>query len=100
MNYGVCLEMVFTDRPFLDRIHLAADAGFTLAEMWFGDLMPAKSTGDAGKSKQAAHPGRHELWLGETNYPLLVRQLEAMGYQGVFALEYAPALTPSESLRR
>jgi len=263
MNYGVCLEMVFTDRPFLDRIQLVADAGFTFAEMWFGDLTPAKSAGDARKSKQAAqiraaaekagitmtnvvigspdggigsgltdaarrpewlqrtdatlaycreanigaaivctgnlvkglsraqmrqsvldglkatverakkagitlllevlndkidhagyfltsfdegaalcrevnspwlkllfdcyhmqimegdltghlrknldvighihaagHPGRHELWLGETNYPFLVRQLEAMGYQGVFALEYAPTLEPSESLRR
>jgi len=263
MNYGVCLEMVFTDRPFLDRMQLVADAGYRFAEMWFGDLTPAKSTGDARQSKQAAkiraasekagitmtnvvigspdggvgggltdaerrpewlqrtdatlaycreahigaavvctgnlvkglsraqmrqnvldglkataeraakagitlllevlndkvdhadyfltssdegvalcrevnsphlkllfdcyhmqimegdltghirknldvighihsagHPGRHELWLGETNYPFLVRQLEAMGYKGVFALEYVPTLPPSESLRR
>ena len=263
MKYGVCLEMVFTDRPFLDRIQLVADAGDRFAEMWFGDFTPAKSDGDAKTSKQAVnirtaaekagvtmtnavigspdggvgggltdaarrpewlqrtdatlkycqeanigaaivctgnlvkglsraqmrqnvldglkataeraekagitlllevlndkidhtgyfltssdegaalcrevgsprlkllfdcyhiqimegdltghlrknldvighihsagHPGRHELWLGETNYPFLVRQLEAMGYQGVFALEYAPTLEPSESLRR
>ncbi|MBU0714847.1 MAG: TIM barrel protein [Verrucomicrobia bacterium] len=263
MNYGVCLEMVFTDRPFLDRIHLAAEAGFSFAEMWFGDLTTTNSTGDAKTSKQAAkiraaaekagitmtnvvigspdggigsgltdaarrpewlqrtdatlaycrdanigaaivctgnlveglsrapmrqnvldglkataeraekagitlllealndkvdhpgyfltssdegaalcrevnsprlkllfdcyhmqimegdltghlrknmdvighihsagHPGRHELWLGETNYPLLVREIESMGYRGVFALEYTPTLLPSESLRR
>ena len=263
MNYGVCLEMVFTDRPFLDRIQLVAEAGYRFAEMWFGDLTPAKSTGDARKSKQAAqiraaaekagitmtnvvigspdggigggltdaarrpewlqrtdatlvycrdanisaaivctgnlvkglsraqmrqnvfeglkataelaekagitlllevlndkvdhagyfltssdegaalcrevnsprlkllfdcyhmqimegdltghirknldvighihsagHPGRHELWLGETNYPFLIRQLEAMNYRGVFALEYAPTLPPSASLRK
>ncbi|MBU4365680.1 MAG: TIM barrel protein, partial [Kiritimatiellae bacterium] len=263
MNYGVCLEMVFTDRPFLDRIQLVADAGYRFAEMWMGDLATTKSVGDARKSKQAAqiraaaekagvtmtnvvigspdgrlgggltdaarrpewlqhtdatlaycreanigaaivctgnlvkelsraqmrqnvldglqataeraekagitlllevlndkvdhagyfltssdegaalcrevnsprmkllfdcyhmqimegdltghirknldvighihsagHPGRHELWLGETNYPFLVRQLEAMGYQGIFALEYAPTLEPSESLRK
>lgn len=263
MNYGVCLEMVFTDRPFIDRIRLAAEAGFTFAEMWFGDLAPAKNAGDAGNSKHAAairaaaekagitmtnvvigspdgsvgggltdatrrpewlkrtdatlaycreahigaaivctgnlvkglsraqmrqnvldglkataeraekagitlflevlndkidhagyfltssdegaalcrevnsprlkllfdcyhlqimegdltghlrknldvighihsagHPGRHELWLGETNYAFLVRQLEAMGYQGVFALEYAPTLPSAESLRQ
>ncbi|MDD5678027.1 MAG: TIM barrel protein [Kiritimatiellae bacterium] len=263
MNYGVCLEMVFTDRPFLDRIQLAANAGFTFAEMWFGDLAPAKGADDARKFKRAAkiraaaekagvtmtnvvigspdgklgggltdathrtewlkqtdatlayckeanigaaiictgnlvkglaraqmqknvldglkataeraekaditlllevlndkvdhanyfltssdegaamcrevnsprmkllfdcyhmqimegdltghirknldvighihsagYPGRHELWLGETNYPFLVRQIEAMGYKGIFALEYTPTLEPSESLRR
>jgi len=263
MNYGVCLEMVFTDRPFLDRIQLVAEAGYRFAEMWFGDLATTKSTEDAKTSKQAAkiraaaekagvtmtnvvigspdgglgggltdaarrpewlqrtdttlaycreahigaaivctgnlvkgfpraqmrmnvleglkataeraekagvtlllevlndkidhpgyfltssdegaalcrevnsprlkllfdcyhiqimegdltghirknldvighihsagHPGRHELWLGETNYPFLVRQLEAMGYKGVFALEYAPTLDSTESLRK
>lgn len=263
MNYGVCLEMVFTDRPFLDRLCLAAEAGFSFAEMWFTDLTAAVSGMDTKDPKQAAqiraaaekagitmtnaligspdggigggltdaerrpewlqrtdatlaycrdahigaaivcagnlvkklsraqmrqnvldglkataeraekagitlllevlndkvdhagyfltssdegaalcrevnsprlkllfdcyhmqimegdltghirknldvighihsagHPGRHELWLGETNYPFLVRQLEAMGYQGVFALEYAPTLEPSASLRK
>ena len=263
MKFGVCLEMVFTDRPFLDRMRLVADEGFAFAEMWFGDLATTKRAGDARKSKQAAkiraaaekagitmtnvvigspdgsigggltdtarrpewlqrtdatlaycrdanigaaivctgnlakglsrtqmrqnvldglkatveraekagitllleplndkvdhagyfltssdegaalcrevnsprlkllfdcyhmqimegdltghirknldvighihsagHPGRHELWLGETNYPFLVRQIEAMGYQGVFALEYAPTLEPSESLQK
>lgn len=47
----------------------------------------------------AGHPGRHELWLGETNYPFLVKEIEKMGYGGVFALEYAPTLDPAESLR-
>lgn len=263
MKYGVCLEMVFTDRPFLDRIRLAAEAGFSFAEMWFTDLTAAASGMDANDPKQAVkvraaaakagvtmtnavigspdggigggltdatrrpewlrrtdatltfcreanigaaivctgnlmkglsctqmranvleglkatveraekagimlllevlndkidhagyfltssdegaalcrevnssrlkllfdcyhmqimegdltghirknldmighihaagHPGRHELWLGETNYLFLVRQLEAMGYQGIFALEYAPTLPSSESLRK
>ena len=48
----------------------------------------------------AGHPGRHELWLGETNYPFLARELERLGYAGVFALEYLPTLEPAESLRR
>ncbi len=263
MHYGACLEMLFTDIPFLDRIPLVASAGFRFAEMWFGDLVSTKSIGDARKSKKAAsvrtaaekagvtitnvvigspdgslgggltdsarqpewlkltdatlsfcreanigaaivctgnlvkglsrtqmrqnvleglkataeraekagitlllevlndkvdhpgyfltssdegaelcrkvnsprlkllfdcyhmqimegdltghirknldvighihsagHPGRHELWLGETNYPFLVRQLEAMGYKGVFALEYSPTLPSSTSLRQ
>ena len=37
MKYGICLEMIFTDKPFLDRIKLAADAGCRFAEMWFTD---------------------------------------------------------------
>jgi hydroxypyruvate isomerase len=37
MKLGICLEMIFTDRPFLDRIRLAADAGVRFAEMWFTD---------------------------------------------------------------
>lgn len=263
MKYGVCLEMVFTDRPFLERIPLVAKAGFTFAEMWFTDLTATASGMDANDPKQAVkvrtaaakagvtmtnavigapdgslgggltdaarrpewlrrtdatlaycreanigaaivctgnlvkglsraqmrqnvleglkatteraekagitlllevlndkvdhagyfltssdegaalcrevnsprlkllfdcyhmqimegdltshirknldvighihsagHPGRHELWLGETNYPFLVRQLESMGYRGVFALEYSPTLPSSESLRQ
>jgi len=263
MKYGVCLEMVFTDRPFLDRIRLVAEAGFSFAEMWFTDLTATASGMDAKDPKQAAkvraaaekagitmtnvvigspdggmgggltdaerrpewlqrtdatlaychdanigaaivctgnlvkelsraqmwqnvldglkataeraekagitlllevlndkvdhpgyfltssdegaalcravnsprlkllfdcyhmqimegdltghirknldvighihsagHPGRHELWQGETNYPFLVRQLEAIGYKGVFALEYAPTLPSPVSLRK
>ena len=53
-----------------------------------------------GHMHAAGHPGRHELWLGETNYPFLVRELEKLGYAGVFALEYAPTLDPAESLRK
>lgn len=34
MKLGVCLEMVFTDRPFLERIARVADLGFTYGEIW------------------------------------------------------------------
>ena len=53
-----------------------------------------------GHLHAAGHPGRHELWLGETNYPYLVEQIDAMAYSGVFALEYLPTIDPTESLRR
>ena len=53
-----------------------------------------------GHIHAAGHPGRHELWLGEINYPFLVKALEDMGYDGVFALEYAPSMDDEESLRR
>ena len=45
------------------------------------------------------HPGRHEVWLGETNYPVVSGRLQS-GYAGVFAFEYLPTLPPAESLRR
>ncbi|MFH1023843.1 MAG: TIM barrel protein [Planctomycetota bacterium] len=53
-----------------------------------------------GHMHAAGHPGRHELWLGETNYPFLAKQIDAMGYSGVFALEYLPTLDPAESIRQ
>jgi hydroxypyruvate isomerase len=53
-----------------------------------------------GHFHAAGHPGRHELWLGETNYPFLVREIEKIGCAGVFAFEYLPTLPPAESLRR
>jgi hydroxypyruvate isomerase len=53
-----------------------------------------------GHFHAAGNPGRHELWLGETNYPFVVREIKQTGYQGVFAFEYLPLLPPAESLRR
>ncbi|MCX6909705.1 MAG: TIM barrel protein [Verrucomicrobia bacterium] len=53
-----------------------------------------------GHLHSAGHPGRHELWLGETNYPVIVQEIEKSGYGGVFAFEYLPLLPPAESLRR
>jgi hydroxypyruvate isomerase len=53
-----------------------------------------------GHMHSAGHPGRHELWLGETNYPFLVKQVAAMGYKGVFSLEYLPTLESGCSLRK
>jgi hydroxypyruvate isomerase len=53
-----------------------------------------------GHFHSAGHPGRHELWLGETNYPFLVQQIGKLGYEKVFALEFSPTLVPAESLRK
>lgn len=53
-----------------------------------------------GHFHAAGYPGRHELWLGETNYPLVVQEIEKSGYDGVFALEYLPLLPSAESLRQ
>ena len=53
-----------------------------------------------GHFHAAGHPGRHELWLGETNYPVLIREIEKAGYRGVFAFEYLPTMPSADSLKR
>jgi hydroxypyruvate isomerase len=53
-----------------------------------------------GHFHAAGHPGRHELWLGETNYPVILREIKSARYTGVFAFEYQPTLPPAASLRR
>jgi hydroxypyruvate isomerase len=51
-----------------------------------------------GHFHSAGVPGRHEVFMGETNYPFVLGQIEQLGYQGVFGLEYAPAMNDELSL--
>jgi hydroxypyruvate isomerase len=53
-----------------------------------------------GHFHSAGVPGRHELYQGETDYPFLLKQIERLGYQGVFGLEYMPSTDHEESVRR
>lgn len=53
-----------------------------------------------GHFHSAGVPGRHEIYEGETHYLFLVREIEKMGYRGVFGLEYAPSIDDDVSLRR
>ena len=48
----------------------------------------------------AGVPGRHEVFNGETNYPFVLSQIERLGYQGVFGLEYSPSTDDETSVRR
>jgi hydroxypyruvate isomerase len=52
MIYGACLEMFFTDRPFLDRIAATAEAGIRHAEMWFTDQTAWKDGMNADDPKR------------------------------------------------
>ncbi len=47
----------------------------------------------------AGHPGRHELWLGESNYNYIFDKIDEAGYTGCCGLEYMPTIDPEESLR-
>lgn len=53
-----------------------------------------------GHFHAAGHPGRHELWLGETHYLVVVREIEKAGYAGVFAFEDQPTLAQAGNLKR
>jgi len=53
-----------------------------------------------GHFHSAGVPGRHELFLGETNYPFLLDQIERAGYRGYFGMEYMPSLPSGESLEK
>jgi hydroxypyruvate isomerase len=53
-----------------------------------------------GHFHSAGVPGRHEVFTGETNYPFVLRQIEQLGYQGDFGLEFAPSMNDEVSLRQ
>jgi len=67
-----------------------------------GDLVNhiRKNIDVIGHFHSAGVPGRHEVFLGETDYPFLLRQIENMGYQGIFALEYSPSMDDAKSLKQ
>lgn len=57
MRASVCIEMIYTEFPFLDRIKIAADQGFDAVEFWNWDNkdMPAiKATVEAAGIEIAA----------------------------------------------
>jgi len=60
-------------------------------EAWFNVI---------GHFHAAGVPGRHEIYDNEINYRFVVEQIENLGYDGVFALEYFPSIDDEQSLRQ
>lgn len=52
-----------------------------------------------GHFHSAGVPGRHELQLGETNYPRVIRAAEDAGYDRYFGFEYWPTYESTQSVR-
>lgn len=52
-----------------------------------------------GHFHAAGNPGRHELTVGEINYPAVFDAIKATSYNGYVGLEYWPTLTPSVGLK-
>ena len=47
----------------------------------------------------AGSDGRHELWLGESDYNYIFDAIDKAGYEGYCGLEYSPTLPYDESLK-
>jgi len=57
-----------------------------------------KNVNSIGHIHSAGVPGRHELHIGEINYPFLVGKLEEAGYNGYFGFEYSPTYDNKQSI--
>jgi hydroxypyruvate isomerase len=53
-----------------------------------------------GHFHAAGVPGRHELFTGEINYTNVIEEIENLGYEGYFGLEYWPSIDPAKSLSK
>ena len=51
-----------------------------------------------GHIHSAGVPGRHELHVGELNYPFIIDKLEEAGYMHYFGLEYIPTYENKQSV--
>jgi len=47
----------------------------------------------------AGHPGRNEMWNGESDYKFIMDTVDKAGYTGAIGLEYRPLMDPAESLK-
>jgi len=65
-----------------------------------GNLINSIKTnvGFIGHFHSAGVPGRHELHLGETNYPYVIKAAEEAGYEQYFGFEYWPTYEGKQSL--
>ena len=76
-----------------DIYHMQIMAGNVIARI--EELMDV-----IGHFHSAGVPGRHDLDIGELNYPNILKAIDGFGYKGLFGLEYWPAGDEAESLKR
>ena len=48
----------------------------------------------------AGNPGRNEPYMGELNYPEILRMVSEGGYNGAVGIEYTPSVNPREGLMK
>src|SRR5436309_3000848 len=126
-RFSANLGFLWPDRPLLDRIAAASDAGFRAVELHWPYDVPAEAVrsacgsrglellglntavGDASKGDSglaavpghvqiAAVPSRGEPDEGEIAYDRVLRAVDALGYQGWIGCEYHPRGKTEEGL--
>ncbi len=92
---GEIIRAVGSDRVKLlfDVYHMQIMAGNIIARV-------EKLMDVIGHFHAAGVPGRHDLDIGELNYPNILKAIDGFGYKGLFGLEYWPAGDQMESLKR
>jgi len=81
----ICLRMLF------DTYHMRVMEGDMVKHI-------ERNIDVIGHFHAAGVPGRHEVYNGETDYPFVLKQIERLGYQGAFGLEYSPSIDDETSL--
>ena len=68
----------------------------------FGNLLEKleNNIASVGLIHVASVPGRHELEIGEINYPAIFAALQKLKYKRWVAMEYLPTSDPTQSLRQ
>jgi hydroxypyruvate isomerase len=79
-------------RMVYDIYHMQIMEGNIIANM-------TKNEELIGHVHSAGCPGRHEHFLGENDYPNILRALEAAGYEGYVGSEYFPSYDSVQSTR-
>ncbi len=80
MKASVCIEMIYTEYPFLDRIAIAAEQGFDAVEFWNWDNkdMPAikKAVESAGIEIATFQSNRGGTLINPTHRAAFVAGIE------------------------
>ncbi len=92
---GDIIRQVASDRVKLlfDVYHMQVMAGNVIARI-------EKLMDVIGHFHSAGVPGRHDLDIGELNYPNILKAVDGFGYKGLFGLEYWPEGDQMTSLKR
>lgn len=71
MKYSLCIEPIFENVPFYDRIHMAKDCGVDAVEFWDPSVYDMKKVGDiaANAGVPIAACCLNQAWTYRMNFP-------------------------------
>jgi len=102
-NAGFFLDRISLAERLLDEVgspHLHLQFDVYHVQRTQGDVIATlrRLIGRVGHVQIADSPERHEPGTGELNYPVIMAELDRLGYDGRIGLEYRPSRSTAESL--